>query len=261
MSFLRPRRVAERPQHVAGAQKRQAGRSSSVNRLAGIAGEHRVGLLAPAQPRQCMRTNETRLPGPLPPGRPPPRVDRRAADPPARQRRGRPVISRSASGVRSESRLNAARRTTTRMSSRSSAAASSVATSPRSRRSRVGAARFLRTSPYSGCATRTSHAAGDGFERDQATGVGFLDRGRIGDPRQRRQLDRLADRQHVDHVADRAGRSPMRDSISSTRPGGMTGSPIHRQNPCCCTSRPSATSCSTMLRRYSTLPRVSFHSR
>ena len=57
------------------------------------------------------------------------------------------------------------------------------------------------------------------------------------------------------------GRAPIRDSINSAKPGGTTGSPSHRQTPCCRTSRPSATSCSTMLRRYSTLPRVSSHSR
>ena len=66
------------------------------------------------------------------------------------------LTSRSASGARSESRLNVARRTTIRMSSRSLDAASSLATSPRSRRSRVRAARFRRTCPYNGCATRTS---------------------------------------------------------------------------------------------------------
>ena len=56
-------------------------------------------------------------------------------------------------------------------------------------------------------------------------------------------------------------RAPIRDSISSTKPGGTTGSPSHRQKPPCCASRPSATSCSTILRRYKTLPRVSVHSR
>ena len=30
-----------------------------------------------------------------------------------------------------------------------------------------------------------------------------------------------------------AGKAPMRDSISSTRPHGMIGSPIHCQKPCC----------------------------
>ena len=54
-----------------------------------------------------------------------------------------------------------------------------------------------------------------------------------------------------------AGNAPMRDSISSTRPHGMIGSPIHCQKPCSFVSRPSATSCSTMWRRYRTLPRAS----
>ena len=73
------------------------------------------------------------------------------------------------------------------------------------------------------------HPAVDGFERDQATGVGLFDRRRIGDSGQRPQLNRLADGQRVDHVATEVGSAPMRDSINSTRLGGTTGSPIHRQ--------------------------------
>ena len=34
------------------------------------------------------------------------------------------------------------------------------------------------------------------------------------------------------------GRAPIRDSINSAKPGGTTGSPSHRQTPCCRTSRP-----------------------
>ena len=41
----------------------------------------------------------------------------------------------------------------------------------------------------------------------------------------------------------------------------MIGSPVHRQWPCCSAIRPSANSCSTMLRRYRLLPRVRLHSR
>src|SRR6476661_8131072 len=33
------------------------------------------------------------------------------------------------------------------------------------------------------------------------------------------------------------GRAPIRDSINSAKPGGTTGSPSHRQTPCCRTSR------------------------
>ena len=50
------------------------------------------------------------------------------------------------------------------------------------------------------------------------------------------------------------GSAPIRDSIRSTRPGGMIGSPIHRQYPFRCTIRPPATSCSTS--SYSNASRV-----
>ena len=209
-----------------------------------------------------MRANELGLPVRLRRGSPLPRVGRRGADPPARPRRGRPCTSRSASGVRSESRLKVARRTTTRMSSRSSACGE------------FGGDQSAQPPQPGGCRALPAHlavermrhphfdAAVDVVEGDQATGVGLLDGGRIGDPSSAppaRSARRRPARRSRRRLA--AGRAPMRDSISSTRPGGMIGSPIHRQYPCCFSSRPSATSCSTMLRRYRTLPRVSFHSR
>ena len=54
-----------------------------------------------------------------------------------------------------------------------------------------------------------------GLECDEAAGFGLLDRGGIGDPRQRREFDRLSDRQHIDHVADRrrAGPDPGFDEL------------------------------------------------
>ena len=87
-------------------------------------------------------------------------------------------------------------------------AASSVATSPRSRRSRA-----VRRAPAAYLPVqRMRHphldAAAGGLERDEATGFGLLDRGCIGDPRQGREFDRLADGQHVDHIADRRGQVP-----------------------------------------------------
>ncbi len=48
-------------------------------------------------------------------------------------------------------------------------------------------------------------AAVDFAEGDQATHVGVLDRGRVGDPLQRRQFDRLPNRKRVDDVAHRVG--------------------------------------------------------
>ena len=48
-------------------------------------------------------------------------------------------------------------------------------------------------------------AAGDGFERDEATGIGLLDRRRISDAPQRRQFDGLPHSQRVDHIAYRRG--------------------------------------------------------
>ena len=52
------------------------------------------------------------------------------------------------------------------------------------------------------------HPRVDGFQRDQPTHVGLLDRRRVGDPRQRRQPDRLADSQHIHDVADRGRQGP-----------------------------------------------------
>jgi hypothetical protein len=51
-------------------------------------------------------------------------------------------------------------------------------------------------------------ATAGGLQRDEAAGVGLLDRGGGGDPRQGREVDRLAHRKHVDHVADRRGQCP-----------------------------------------------------
>ncbi len=46
-------------------------------------------------------------------------------------------------------------------------------------------------------------AATGGLERNEATGFSLLDRGRIGDPREGCQFDRLPDSQYVDHITDR----------------------------------------------------------
>ena len=77
-----------------------------------------------------------------------------------RQRRSRPArprISRSASGSRSESRLNAPRRTTTRTSSPILGAAPvRRPTAPAAAAASSAPHVLLRTSPYSGCATQTS---------------------------------------------------------------------------------------------------------
>ena len=49
------------------------------------------------------------------------------------------------------------------------------------------------------------HTSNAGLERDQTAGVGLLDRGRIGDPPQRRQFDRFPNSQRVDHIINRGG--------------------------------------------------------
>ena len=144
--LLRARGVGERKSLLVARMKASLAWSAPVNPLVGMLGEHRVGLLAAAEPRvQIARTKSASAP-------PPARIAASAS----RSASGRSashtapwaaVTSRSGSGSRSESRLNAARRTTTRMSSRPSDSASSAATSPRSRRSRVDGARLLRTSP------------------------------------------------------------------------------------------------------------------
>ena len=95
-----------------------------------------------------------------------------------------------------------ARRTTTRMSSRSSDAASSPATSSRNRRSRVDGARRTAYLTVERMRHPHLHPASDGLERDEATSVGLLDRGRISDPPQGRQFDRLPDSQRVDNIAN-----------------------------------------------------------
>ena len=70
----------------------------------------------------------------------------------------------------------------------------------------------------------------DVVEADQATGVGFLDGVGIGDASAAlpaRSALRSASASMTSPTA--VGRAPMRDSISSTRPRGMIGSPIHCQ--------------------------------
>ena len=115
--------------------------------------------------------------------------------------------SRSGSGSRSESRLSVARRTTTCISSRSSDAASSAATRPRSRRSLVAAARFRRTSPYSGCAnlasTRSPTWSRAMRPRMSACSTAAGSVIRVSDA----EFDGFADGEGVDHVADRAGQA------------------------------------------------------
>jgi hypothetical protein len=51
-------------------------------------------------------------------------------------------------------------------------------------------------------------AALSGLKRDEAADFGLLDRCCIGDSCQGRKFDRLPNRQHVDHIADRRGHSP-----------------------------------------------------
>ena len=128
-------------------------------------------------------------------------------------------ISNSGSGARSESTLNTARRTTVRTSSRSSDAASSAATRPRNLRSRVAAARFRRSSPYSGWASRFCPAV-DLAERDQATQVGLLDRRRVCDSRRRRHSigSQTASMSTTSPTAP--GTVPILNSINSARLGG-----------------------------------------
>ena len=46
------------------------------------------------------------------------------------------------------------------------------------------------------------HTGNPGLDRDQTAGVGLLDRGRIRDPLQHRQFDRLPHSQRVDHIID-----------------------------------------------------------
>ena len=48
-------------------------------------------------------------------------------------------------------------------------------------------------------------AAADGFDRDEATDFGLFDRGCTGHPNQGSKFDRLAERKHIDDVADRCG--------------------------------------------------------
>ena len=169
--------------------------------------------------------------------------------------------SSSESGSRSESRLRVARRTTTCISSRSSDAASSAATRPRSRRNLVAAARFRRTSPYSGCANLASTRSPTWSRAMRprmsacSTAAGSVirvsDPSSMGSPTARASITSLTE----------LGRPPIRPSTSSIRLGGKTGSPNQRQQSSCIASRSSATSCSTMLRRYNGLPRVNVHNR
>ena len=96
------------------------------------------------------------------------------------------LTSRSASGVRSEWRLNVARRTTTCMSSRLSATASCGDQSAgpwQPGRCRASAAHFT----VEGVCHPHFHAASDGLERNEAAGIGLLDRSRISDPGKGRQ--------------------------------------------------------------------------
>ena len=59
--FLRAHGIGKHPQHVAGPQECEP-RGVVVRQLAGAdLGEHRVGLLAAAEPRKCMGANEVRL--------------------------------------------------------------------------------------------------------------------------------------------------------------------------------------------------------
>ncbi len=143
------------------------------------------------------------------------------------------LTSRSACGVRSESSVNVARRTTPRMSPSRVDAASSLATTPRSRRSRLCGARLRRTSPYSGCVTRTSmpSPAGSSEMRPRVSASSIAPASvirvklasSIGSPTASTSTTSPTE----------ADNAPIRDSISSTRPGGITGSPTHRQRPFC----------------------------
>ena len=100
------------------------------------------------------------------------------------------------------------------------------------------------------------------LDGDQAAHVGFLDGVGIRDPPQRRHLERFSDGQCVDHLAD--GRATAhRSGIRSVRPipSAWSARRSTASSRSAAEFRPSATSCSTMLRRYRAFPRVSFHSR
>jgi len=68
----------------------------------------------------------------------------------------------------------------------------------------------------------------DGIESDEPTHLGILDRGPIGNSGQRRQVDRPADRQRIDDVADRGWEltDPRFDQFGQAgRRGRLTGPP------------------------------------
>ncbi len=139
--FLRSRGVTKCPQHVAGPQEREPGAV-----LVGQLTRRRCRRAQPPPPRRVPATTRRALEqswAPVPPRRVPPlpRVDPPGTGHASQTAPCAALTSRSASGARSESRLNVARRTTTRQVVAVTDAASSVATSPRSRRSRLCAAR------------------------------------------------------------------------------------------------------------------------
>ncbi len=98
------------------------------------------------------------------------------------------------------------------------------------RRSRVGAAVLRRTSPYSGCANQTSTRSSTSSTRIRprtSASSTASRRRRCGAASPARSARRPP--AHRRRRPPSTGRSPMRDSISSTRPGGTTGSPVHCQ--------------------------------
>ena len=189
--MLRARRYASRP------------RSSSVSSETGHCGQHLVGFLAGGQPRQRMRTKEIRARRAVCADRRFREAICRAVSLRARSAPRAAVRSRSVSGVRSESRLNDARRTTLRMSSLPGADASSVADlSAQSSQSGFGG-------------SRPSHLAVERMRQSHLDSVvGFRRRlsGRAdGLPRWRRDpqsaasdrhFERFPDGQRVDHLTD-----------------------------------------------------------
>ncbi len=197
-------RLSKRPEHVAGPQEGQPG-AVPVGQFPFIdVGQHRFGLLATSQPRQRMRGNETRFRAGT------------GSDGRLRKTIGEGQIcqpDRALSspgeqiGVWREVRLDRQGRATHHRRDvirvlGSGEFGSDQSAQPSQPSSRRPAAADLAVQRMRQPHLDTTHG---GLQHDQAARLGLFHSGRTGDSRQRRQVDRLADCQHVDHIADRPG--------------------------------------------------------
>ena len=175
----------------------------------------------PSHDSACARMNIASVP---PPARPAASASRSASARSPGNRAPRGPQEQVTSGSRSESRLNAPRRTTTRTSSRFSAGASSRPTHPAAGAA-ASARQFFDAPPRTAGAPPGPRLGVDSSSLIRPRSVGLLDRFRGADPRS--AANSMAHRRpaHPRRRRPRRTEPPIRDSISSTSPCGTAGSP------------------------------------